>query len=136
MNINVEDKKGCGTIDNMIIMRSVIDSTKRLNRKTYYYFANAYKCFDKLWLKDCLVELRRTGMREREVYMLYEINKRSNIAIETPVGMTDSITVHEIVKQDTIFGQKLCSVATENIKGIGEDISIHIPELTIGAPCR
>ena len=40
------------------------------------------KCFDKLWLKDCLVELWRAGMREREVYMLYEMNKESNIAIE------------------------------------------------------
>ena len=30
-------------------------------------------------------------MREREVYMLYEMNKESYIVIETPVGMTDSI---------------------------------------------
>ena len=41
----------------------------------------------------------------------------------------------EIVKQGTIFGPKLCSVATEKINGIGEEISTHItPELTIGAP--
>ena len=113
-------QKGCGTIDNMIMMRAVIDNNRRLNRKTYCYFADAYKCFDKLWLKDCLVELWRAGMREREVYMLYEMNKEAHILIETPVGMTDSITVHEIVKQGTIFGPKLCSVATEKINGIGE----------------
>ena len=49
-------QKGCGTIDNMIMMRSVIDNNRRLNRKTCCYFADAYKCFDKLCLKDCLVE--------------------------------------------------------------------------------
>ena len=66
--------------------------------------------------------------------MLYEISKESNIVIETLVGMTDSITVHEIVKQGTIFGPKLCSAATENINGIGEEISTHItPEHTIRA---
>ena len=59
-------------------------------------------------------------MRERKVYMLYEMNKESHIVIETPVGMIYSITVHEIVKQGTIFGQKLCSVATEKINGTGE----------------
>ena len=50
--------------------------------------------------------------------------------------MTDSITVHEIVKQCTIFGPKLSSLATEKLNGIGEEISTHItPELfTIGAP--
>ena len=58
-------------------------------------------------------------MREREVYLLYEMNKESNIVIETPVGMTDSITVHEIVKQGTIFGPKVCIVVTEKINGIG-----------------
>ena len=41
-------QKGCGTIDNMIMMLSVIDTNRRLNRKTYCYFADAYKCFDKL----------------------------------------------------------------------------------------
>ena len=40
--------------------------------------------------------------------------------------------MHEIVKQGTIFGPKLCSVATENINGIGEEISTHItPEPNI-----
>ena len=63
------------------------------------------------------------------------MNKESHIVIEIPVGMTDSITVHEIVKQCTIFGPKLCSVGTEKINCIGEEISTHItPELTIGAP--
>ena len=41
-------QKGCGMIDNMITMRSVINNNRRLNRKTYCYYAYAYKCFDKL----------------------------------------------------------------------------------------
>ena len=52
--------------------------------------------------------------------MLYEMNKESNIVIKTPVGIIDSITLHEIVKQGTIFGAKLCSVATKKINGLGE----------------
>ena len=54
---------------------------------------------------------------------------------ETLVRITDSITVHTIMKQGTIFGPKLWSVATEKINGIGEYISTHITtELTKGAP--
>ena len=59
----------------MIMMRSVIDNNRGLNRKAYCYFADAYKCFDKLCLIDCLLELWRAGMRDRQVYMLYEMNK-------------------------------------------------------------
>ena len=41
-------QKRCGTIDNMIMMRAVMDNNRRLNRKTYFYFADAYKCFNKM----------------------------------------------------------------------------------------
>ena len=107
------EQKCCRTIDNMIMMRSVIYNNRRLNRKTYCYIADAYKCFD-LLLKDCLVELSRAGMREREVYILYEMNNESNIVIETPVGMVDSITVHAIVKQGTIMWSKIVSCGNIN----------------------
>ena len=70
-------QEGCGMIDNVIMMRSVIDNKRRSNRKTYCYFADAYKYFDKLWLEDFWVELWRAGMREREVYMIYKIKKES-----------------------------------------------------------
>ena len=50
---------------------------------------------------------------EREVYMLYEMNKKSNIMTEKLAGITNSITVHEIVKQGTILDPKLCSVTPD-----------------------
>ena len=77
-------QKCCAAIYNVIMMRSIIDNNIKLHRKTHCCFADAYICFDKLCLKDCLVELEKAGMREREVYMLYEMKKESNIVIETP----------------------------------------------------
>ena len=38
---------------------------------------------------------------------LYEINKTSIIAVDTPVGKTSKITV-KVVKQITIFGPVMC----------------------------
>ena len=55
------------TCDNQIMMNAVADQNRRLKNKTYLYFADAYKCSDRLWLKDCLVELWKAGMREREI---------------------------------------------------------------------
>ena len=50
-------QKGKSTADNIIMFRAVIDENCRLNRKTYCYYADAFKCFDCLWLKDCLIDL-------------------------------------------------------------------------------
>ena len=116
-------------------MRAVIDNNARLNKKTYCYFTDAYKCFDKLWLKDCLVEMWRAGMREREIMLIYELNRKADIIIDTPVGITDSITVREIVKQGTVFGPKLCCISTEKVNSIQHVLSTSLtPEMTIGAP--
>jgi len=53
-----------------------------LGKNTYLVFADAYKCFDKLWLKDCLVDLRGCGVREREIKAIYQLNESSRIKID------------------------------------------------------
>ena len=128
-------QKGKSTADNIIMFRAVIDENCRLNRKTYCYYADAYKCFDRLWLKDCLIDLWKAGMREREVMMIYKMNERARITIETPAGDTGEVKVQEIVRQGTVFGPKLCCVSTQSVNDIGHSIlSLITPEAGIGAP--
>ena len=38
-----------------------------------------------------IVEMWRAGMREREIMLIYELNRKADIIIGTPVGITDSI---------------------------------------------
>ena len=48
------------------------------------------------------------GYSPGTIRSLYEINKTSNIVVDTPVGKTSSITVEEVVKHGTIFGPIMC----------------------------
>ena len=82
-------KKEAMTGDNWIILRAIIDNNRRLRKTTHIIMANAEKCFDKLWLQDCLVDMKEAGMREREIQMLYNLNKMAEIMIQTPVGETE-----------------------------------------------
>ena len=50
------------------------------------FFADAVKCFDKLWLKDCLLEMYNLGYDPKTLKILYEMNKETDIIIRTPVG--------------------------------------------------
>ena len=38
--------------------------TRQDNENTYKLYADAPKCFDKLWLKDSLIEMERIGYHE------------------------------------------------------------------------
>ena len=48
-------KKNRSTIDNLIIMNAIIEKQRLEHKNTYILFADAEKCFDKLWLKDSLI---------------------------------------------------------------------------------
>ena len=124
-----------GTCGNQIMMNAVINQSKRLKKKTNQYFADAYKCFDRLWLKDCLVELWKAGMREREIQTIYEMNRLAKIEIRTPNGITKEILVMDIVRQGTIFGPKLCCISTENVNNLMLPMKTMIsPETEVKAP--
>ena len=65
-------KKNRSTIDNIIIMNVIIEKQRQDNKNTYILYADAEKCFDKLWLKDSLIEMERIGYNKNDVKMLYE----------------------------------------------------------------
>ena len=118
------------TVDNWIVLGAVIDNNKRIGKETYIIFVDAEKCFDKLWLKDTLVDLHEAGLRERETNIIYEMNKMSTIFIKTPVGETKPIIANEIVKQGTIYGPKLCCVSTDKINTLEEECITYLsPDL-------
>ena len=107
--------KNRSDIDNTIIINAIIDNNRRLNKKTYILFADAVKCYDNLWLQDCLIDLCDLGMREREIAMLYEMNKETKVVIDTPVGRTEEFTANHIVKQGTVCATKLCCANTGKV---------------------
>ena len=86
------------TVDNLIITNSIIENKRKNKNKTYLFSVDAKKCFDKLWLKDCLIEIYNLGYSPGTIRSLHEV-KTSNIVVKTPVGKTRSITVEEVVKQ-------------------------------------
>ena len=91
-------------------MNTIIENQRAQKLNTYMFFADAVKCFDKPWLKDCLLEMYVLGYDPNTLKILYEMNKETDIIIRTPVGNTDQIQVKEVVKQDTILGPVSCAV--------------------------
>ena len=80
--------KGKGVTDNLFLMRGVIGRPKYLKQEVWFTFYDIEKCFDSLWLGDCLNSLWKNGVQNDIFYLIYLINKRSNITVKTPFGDT------------------------------------------------
>lgn len=126
-------KKKRGIVDVWMVMWAVIDEGRRVNKPVYFFFADLVKCFDRLWLKDCLNDLYDCGMREREIGLIYQLNKEAYFRVDTPAGMTQEISVEEIVKQGTVYGPKLCCASTGKINEGLEETETIFPNLIVKA---
>eukprot|EP00111_Clytia_hemisphaerica_P023788 TCONS_00070099-protein len=110
-------QKGRGTLDNLMAILSIQQMAK--HRETYIVFADANKFFDRLWLKDCINDLKDAGVREAEARQVFELNKKCQIIIDTPVGSTQEIEIGETVKQGIILGPQLCCASTLVVNKVG-----------------
>ena len=59
-----------GIVDNHIIVNSAIEEARERNENIYILFADLQKCFDKLWLKDCIKDIAEAGMPAGEAVLV------------------------------------------------------------------
>ena len=104
--------------DHVMTLNAVIDYNKFLGRETYILFADAYKCFDKLNLKECVKEYYKI-VGATEAMKIYKMNEVGKAVVRTPLGETGMIEVNEVVRQGTVTGPKLCSNDTDQVNKVG-----------------
>ena len=114
--------KGRSTVDNTFILTAIIQRNQYMGKPTYLVFMDLEKCFDQLWLEDGVAELWRNGMTASDAQLIYEMNKKSKVIIETPVGRTKSQEINNTVKQGTIFGPEICGKVTGRVNDINEKV--------------
>ena len=108
-----------GIQDNLFIVNYVVNKYSKENKNLYLLFSDIEKCFDNLWLRDCILELIRCGTPIEEAMYILQMNKHVLATVRTPVGDTEEVELEEIVRQGTVGGNKLCIVSTDRINKMG-----------------
>ena len=120
--------------DHVFTIMAIIERNKYLGRNTYLTFADAVKCFDKLWLQDGLTELWKKGTPPADVAMVYQMNKKARAVVDCPAGKTKEIHLENVVRQGTVYGPLICAASTDRINTISEKIVTNYgPNLEIQA---
>ena len=113
--------KGKGVVDNLFILRDIINHANYLVKELWLTFYNIGKCFDSLWLEDCINSLWDLGVRDDALCLIYLMNIKGTVTIKTPFGDTDSLFLSNFVKQGTVPGPVLnnCSLNKLSTDSIG-----------------
>ena len=81
--------KGKGVVDNLFSLRGLIDHSNYLAKELWITFYDTEKCFDSLWLEDCINALWRNGIQDDTLYVVYLMNQKAYITVKTPFVDTD-----------------------------------------------
>ena len=79
--------KGKSVVDNLFITRGLISHTVYLNKELWITFYDTEKCFDSLWLEDCINSLWDLEVKDDILYLIHLLNTKASVTIKTPMGV-------------------------------------------------
>ena len=68
--------KGKGVTDNLFLLRALIDHSRYMDKQLWITFYDIEKCFDSLWLEDCINSLWDNGIKDDTLYLIYYISAK------------------------------------------------------------
>ena len=113
---NVGGRKGRGIRDNLFVLNAITNSVKNGNEEACdIQVFDVEKCFDSLWVQECVNTLYEKGLTNDKLVLLYEETKNAKIAIKTPHGTTERRDIKNIIMQGTVFGSLICTSVMDKL---------------------
>ena len=107
--------KGKGITCNLFILRGVIDHSKYLQKDKWISFHDIERCFDSLWLDDGINSLYKNGVENDILDLIYKMNHKAMIVVNTPFGDCNPISVENISRQGTVLGPVLNNCSLDKV---------------------
>ena len=105
--------------DNIYVLNAIINSITSGNAEacdiTVY---DVEKCFDTLWAQECINTLYEHGLDNDKLVLLFEETRNAKIAVKTTMGMTERISIKNLIMQGTVFGSIICSTVMDKLAKI------------------
>ena len=73
------------------------------------------KCFDALWLEECINDVYESGLKNDKLSLLFLENQNAKISIKTPGGKSKRFSIKNIIMQGTVWGSLLCTASMDKL---------------------
>ena len=127
-NIGARKKKNIR--NHLFVIYAIINSIVQGNSECIdIKIYDLVQAFDSLWLEDCLNDVYDAldeDAKNDKIALLYNINKKNKVAINTAMGQTDRVEVDRIVTQGGTLGSLLCSNHIDMLDRSSRNTGKHI----------
>ena len=110
-DFQIGGRKGKNVRDHLFVINGIAqDALSSVKSKPINLIVADFQlCFDGLSLPLTCKDLYSSGCKDDKLSLLYEINKTSNVAVKTSLGLTDRFEIEDNVLQGDVFGNILAS---------------------------
>ena len=112
---NVGGRKKRNVRDNLFIVYGIINFAVKENKDIDMNLYDIAQCFDAMWFQETMNDLWDVGVQDDKFALVGEMNRSCQIAVKTPVGITDRFTMEEIEMQGSVLGPIKCSVQIDTL---------------------
>ena len=113
---NVGARKKRNIRDNLFVINAIINSVINDNGDSIdIQLFDVEKCFDALWLEECINDLFEAGLNNDKLVLLYLENQNANFAVKTSGGKTARTSIKNIIMQGTVWASFLCTVTMDKL---------------------
>ena len=102
--------------DNIFVLNAVMNEARQGTKEpvdiTVY---DVEKCFDALWVQECINDIYDSGLKNNKLNILYLMNHHAEVAIKTTSGMTERTHMTNLIMQGSVWGSLFCTASMDKL---------------------
>ena len=116
---NVGARKKRNIRDNIFVLNAINNSVVNGTEEPVdIQVFDVEKCFDSLWLEECINDIYETGFTNDKLNLLYLENQNANIAIKSQEGKSSRKSIKNVIMQGTVWGSLMCTSTMDKLAKI------------------
>ena len=108
-SFQVGSQRGRNIRDHTLVLHAVANEARMKNIDIDITLYDIGQAFDSIWLQEALNDLYQSGVKNRNLNILYSGNSKTRMSVKTSFGATDRVTLETLVMQGAIPGPIFCS---------------------------
>ena len=125
-DFSIGGRKGKGCRNHLFIINGIIHDVLRSvkNKSITIQIYDFTQMFDSVSLKEAICDMYEVGVKNENLNLLYEANKKIYMAVKTHYGLSDRTMIESSILQGDTWAPSFASVQTDSI--IKDDMDSNI----------
>ena len=124
---NVGARKNKNIRNHTFIINGIINDSVKTNKPVDLAILDYKQCFDAMNVEITLNGLYDVGVRNDQLNLINESDSRSQVAVKTPVGLTNRMELKKVIEQGEVMSSLKCTVTVDSIsKSHVENVDKHL----------